>query len=123
MYQVGGQSFLDLCGEFAFTPWHAEFLHKKGVTDRTPQAGDLAFQNWDLNGTGNNNLDKIDHVEFVERDNGDGTITTVGGNVDDGVRRRVRSKSYLVVTAHWWKLIPSTSAPVDEIGETCMIYA
>jgi hypothetical protein len=106
MGDVGGEELLKAVGCFALTTAHAQFLYGKGVTNRPAifSVGALVFQNWDLNGTGNGNLGKIDHVEFVERDNTDGTITTVGGNVNNGIYRRVRSRQYAVVQAEWWKL-------------------
>jgi hypothetical protein len=107
-----GLAGLELIGDYALTTAHASFLHKKGVTSRpdTFLSGAFIFQNWDLNGTGNGDLAKIDHVELVEKDNGNGTVTTVGGNVDNGVRRRIRSKAYCVVIAEWWKLLPENAA-------------
>lgn len=112
-YDIGGDALVNIFGLYAYTPWHAAYLHKKGVTGRPDKlpTGALAFQNWDLNGTGNGNLDKIDHVEFVETDHGDGTATYVGGNVSNAVKRTRRSKAYLVVVAEWWKLLPFSPAP------------
>lgn len=106
MFDVGGEELLSAAGCFALTTAHAQFLHERGVTDRPERLspGALAFQNWDRDGVGNSNLEKIDHVEFVKRDNGDGTATFVGGNVANGVRERTRSTVYLVVQAEWWKL-------------------
>lgn len=115
--QLFGWAGLRAIGDYALTTAHAAFLHAKGVTDRPDvlSPGAFAFQNWDRNGTGNANLYKIDHVEIVERDNGDGTATFIGGNVDNGVRRRRRSKAYLVVQAEWWKLFPvPRPRPTDE---------
>lgn len=108
-----GVAGLKAIGDYALTTAHASFLHGKGVTSRpgTFPPGAFAFQNWDLNGVGNGNLDKIDHVEMVEQDHQDGTVTYVGGNVANGVRRRRRAKGYCVVIAEWWKLLPS--APVS----------
>lgn len=102
-------------GLYALTTAHAAYLHEKGVTSRPDvfPAGAFIFQNWDLNGTGNGNLGKIDHVEVVENDNRDGTVTTVGGNVSNGVRRRRRAKGYCVVVAEWWKLLPSVHVPPE----------
>jgi hypothetical protein len=103
-------------GLYALTTAHARYLHGKGVTSRpaTFPTGAFAFQNWDLDGTGNGNLDKIDHVEVVEEDHGDGTATFVGGNVDNGVRRRHRAKGYCVVIAEWWKLLDLISVPAAD---------
>lgn len=105
-------------GLYALTTAHAAYLHRKGVTSRpgTLTPGALAFQNWDLNGTGNGNLGKIDHVEFVEVDHGDGTATFIGGNVSNSVKRSRRSKAYLVVQAEWWKVPGVSSAPVTSKG-------
>ena len=112
-YNLLGHAGLRAVGDYALTTAHAAFLHRKGVTSRPDvfPEGAWVFQNWDLNGTGNGNLGRIDHVEIVEKDNRNGTITTVGGNVDNGVRRRTRSKSYAVVIAEWWKILPPVSVP------------
>lgn len=103
-------------GLYALTTAHARYLHGKGVTSRpaTFPPGAFAFQNWDLDGTGNGNLGKIDHVEVVEEDHGDGTATFTGGNVDNGVRRRRRAKGYCVVIAEWWKLLDFVSVPAAD---------
>lgn len=108
-----GVAGLKAIGDYALTTAHASFLHGKGVTSRpgTFPTGAFAFQNWDLNGVGNGNLNKIDHVEMVEQDHQDGTATYVGGNIANGVRRRRRAKGYCVVIAEWWKLLPN--APVS----------
>ena len=42
------------------------------------------------------------HVGMVVRDNGDGTVTTIEGNVSDGVRSRTRKKSDLHGFVAWW---------------------
>lgn len=118
-YDTVGANGLKTIGDFAFTPWHAAFLHDKGMTSRPAKLlpGSFAFQNWDLNGTGNGNLSKIDHVEIVETDHGDGTATYVGGNVGNAVKRSRRSKAYLVVVAEWWKLLPDPSpSPAPSVG-------
>jgi len=108
-----GDAGLKAIGDYALTTAHAAFLHRKGVTSRPAvlPPGAFAFQNWDLDGTGNGNLPRIDHVETVETDHGDGTATFIGGNVDNGVRRRRRAKGYLVVIAEWWKLLPVVAPP------------
>lgn len=113
-YRLLGDAGLKRVGMYALTTAHAAYLHGKGVTSRPAvfPSGAYIFQNWDLNGTGNGNLGKIDHVEIVEKDNQDGTVTTVGGNVDNGVRRRTRARAYCVVIAEWWKLLPVTPVPV-----------
>jgi hypothetical protein len=112
-YDLLGDIGLRIVGDYALTTAHAAYLHEKGVTSRPSvlEPGSFAFQNWDLNGSGNDHLGLIDHVEIVERDNGDGTATFIGGNVRDAVRRTRRSKDYLVVVAAWWKLLPTVPAP------------
>lgn len=116
-YDLLGDAGLKTVGDYALTTAHARYLHEKGVTSRPSvfPTGAFIFQNWDLNGTGNGNLGRIDHVEVVERDNHNGTVTTVGGNVDNGVRRRTRAKAYCVVIAEWWKLPGlAVSAPSND---------
>lgn len=117
-YDLLGDAGMEEIGDYALTTAHAAYLHEKGVTSRPDKlpVGAFAFQNWDLNGTGNGNLQKIDHVEVVEIDHGDGTATFVGGNVDNGVRRRRRAKAYLVVVAEWWKILSAAFAETDDAG-------
>jgi CHAP domain. len=55
--------------------------------------GAVVFFDW----AGTKTIDGIDHVGLVERDNGDGTITTIEGNTGNGkVERRVRPKWQVV---------------------------
>lgn len=75
-------------------PWCPSVLNKlvaegkwKGRND--PQPGDLVLFDWDQDGV-------ADHVGIVERDNGDGSITTIEGNTgnpstgQEGVWERTR---------------------------------
>jgi hypothetical protein len=46
---------------------------------------------------------KAGHVGMVICDNGNGTITTIEGNVSNGVRSHVRKKKDLHGFITWWK--------------------
>ena len=56
-----GASVMGLSGEKEYDP------------NYSPQPGDVVLFNWDADGS-------TDHVGFVVKDNGDGTITTIEGN-------------------------------------------
>ncbi|GAA3441228.1 CHAP domain-containing protein [Planomonospora venezuelensis] len=70
--------------------------------------GAVAF--FDLDADDGDGIYKIDHVGLVKRDNGDGTITTVEGNTDNGrVERRVRPGSDVV--GYGYPEYPAAGAP------------
>lgn len=65
-----------------------------------PVAGDIAIFDWQHDG-------KVDHVGLFEKDNGDGTITTIEGNTSDGnpsnggcVERKIRKKTLVAAFIH-----------------------
>lgn len=89
----------------AYTPSTASWYQQRGLTSKTPRAGDLVFFDWPGDG-----VDRISHVGFVEAVAANGTLTTIegnttqgsGGNQRDGgyVARRSRSQSAVVLFAH-----------------------
>ncbi|MFE3448822.1 CHAP domain-containing protein [Nonomuraea sp. NPDC059194] len=77
----------------AYTVTFAKWFkaNKRWGTKSTP--GAVVFFSW----KGGKDLDDIQHVGFVEKDNGDGTISTIEGNTGNGkVEQRVRPKSQVV---------------------------
>ncbi|GAA3448143.1 CHAP domain-containing protein [Planomonospora venezuelensis] len=88
---VGEQTGLrPTVGWDAYTVAHADWFaaNKRWGADAKP--GAVVFFDWD----GGKDTSGIDHVGFVKKDNGDGTITTIEGNTGNGkVEQRVRPKS------------------------------
>lgn len=91
-HQTGGKAWLKKAGKYAYTPYHAQFFKKKKRWGRKPRAGALVFYDW----SGGNGISGIDHIERVEAINSDGSFYTIGGNVDDKVKRIRRSMKFVV---------------------------
>ncbi|MEU8272155.1 CHAP domain-containing protein [Sphaerisporangium sp. NPDC049002] len=88
--QLGMQ---DTVGTDAYTVAHAKWFASQDRWGSTPRPGAVVFFDW---GRGKS-LDDIDHVGFVVKDNGDGTIKTVEGNTGNGkVEIRTRPTSQVV---------------------------
>ncbi|GII63832.1 hypothetical protein Skr01_39170 [Sphaerisporangium krabiense] len=83
--QLGMQ---DTMGSDAYTVAHAKWFAQQGRYGETPRPGAVAFFAW--NGT--KSVDAIEHVGFVVKDNGDGTIKTIEGNTGNG-KVEVRTRS------------------------------
>ncbi|MDA2178621.1 phage tail tip lysozyme [Bacillus cereus] len=86
--QVGAT---DICGKFAYTPYHASFFKNKGAWYTTPKKGDYAFFH---------NGKRICHIGWVEKVIDSNTVQTIEGNTGSGsnadggqVQRRKRSIS------------------------------
>lgn len=80
-------------GSDAYTVEHAKWFAEHGRWGKTPEPGAVVFFDW----SGGDNIYGIDHVGFVVRDNGDGTIETIEGNTGNGaVEQRTRSKYHVV---------------------------
>jgi hypothetical protein len=74
----------------AYTVEHARWFKNNHRWGTVPQPGAVVFFSW----SGSKRLDGINHVGFVIKDNGDGTIKTVEGNTGGGqVQIRTRPKS------------------------------
>lgn len=83
--QVGLQ---DVVGQFAYTPWHAEWFYKQGLWGQTPKVGAIVFFDW----AGTKVRAAIDHVAIVEAVEPTGAIITLEGNsVNNNVQRTRRS--------------------------------
>ncbi|MCG5217432.1 CHAP domain-containing protein [Streptosporangium sp. KLBMP 9127] len=77
----------------AYTVTHAEWFRDNNRWGGKPKRGAVVFFSW----SGGKSIDSINHVGFVMKDNGDGTIKTVEGNTGSGqVQVRTRPKSQVV---------------------------
>ncbi|SDJ76800.1 CHAP domain-containing protein [Nonomuraea maritima] len=77
----------------AYTVAHAKWFKNNGRFGDVAKPGSVVFFSW----SGSDRIRDINHVGFVEKDNGDGTITTIEGNTGRGrVEERVRPKSQVV---------------------------
>ncbi|MEV0595884.1 CHAP domain-containing protein [Nonomuraea cavernae] len=73
----------------AYTVTHAQWFADKGRWGTTPKPGAVVFFAW----SGSKSISSINHVGFVVKDNGNGTLTTIEGNTGNGkVEERVRPK-------------------------------
>ncbi|MBG0833288.1 CHAP domain-containing protein [Planomonospora sp. ID67723] len=88
---VGEQTGLrPTVGWDAYTVAHADWFKANKRWGAEAKPGAVVFFDWD----GGKDTSGIDHVGFVKKDNGDGTITTIEGNTGNGnVEQRVRPKS------------------------------
>ncbi|NUR86721.1 MAG: CHAP domain-containing protein [Nonomuraea sp.] len=77
----------------AYTVTHAKWFKNNKRWGTTAKPGSVVFFSWN----GSKSLDAIQHVGFVIKDNGNGTIKTVEGNTGNGeVEERTRPKSQVV---------------------------
>ncbi|MEV4288048.1 CHAP domain-containing protein [Nonomuraea bangladeshensis] len=77
----------------AWTVAHAKWFKNNDRFGTVAKPGAVVFFSW----SGSKDLDAINHVGFVEKDNQDGTISTIEGNTGNGkVEERVRPKSQVV---------------------------
>ncbi|WP_049569862.1 CHAP domain-containing protein [Nonomuraea sp. SBT364] len=77
----------------AYTVTHAKWFAANDRWGTEAKPGAVVFFAW----SGSKSLDAIQHVGFVVKDNGDGTISTVEGNTGNGrVEERVRPTSQVV---------------------------
>jgi hypothetical protein len=91
---VGAQAGIrPTMGWDAYTVAHAKWFKANHQWGNVAKPGAVVYFAWD----GSKSLDSIDHVGFVKKDNGNGTITTIEGNTGNGkVAERVRPKSQVV---------------------------
>ncbi|MEV0627619.1 CHAP domain-containing protein [Nonomuraea wenchangensis] len=77
----------------AYTVTHAKWFAANDRWGTEAKPGAVVFFSW----SGSKSLSAIDHVGFVVKDNGDGTISTIEGNTGNGkVEERVRPASQVV---------------------------
>lgn len=82
----------DWAGQFAYTPFHAQWFKKEGAWGTKPEPGAIVFFDW----SGTKSLDNIDHVGIVEKVDGS-TIHTIEANVDGmHLRRKERTTDSIV---------------------------
>ncbi|MEU5883305.1 CHAP domain-containing protein [Spirillospora sp. NPDC047279] len=91
---VGAQTGVKGMGWDAYTVQHAKWLEKQGRWGQTAKPGALVFFDWQNGSSGG--IGGIDHVGMVVKDNGDGTVSTVEGNISNSVVKKTRSKSSIV---------------------------
>ncbi|KAB2343114.1 CHAP domain-containing protein [Actinomadura rudentiformis] len=90
---IGEQlSFGHSMGSDAWTVEHAKWFQSRNRWGSKPQPGAIVFFNW----SGSKNIDDIEHVGMVIKDNGDGTIQTVEGNTSNAVKIENRSPGQIV---------------------------
>ncbi|MFG6192848.1 CHAP domain-containing protein [Nonomuraea sp. JJY05] len=88
--QTGARSQI---GWDAWTVAHAKWFAANHRFGTEAKPGAVVYFSW----SGSKNLNDINHVGFVEKDNGDGTISTIEGNTGNGkVEERIRPKSQVV---------------------------
>ncbi|GII77265.1 hypothetical protein Sru01_22470 [Sphaerisporangium rufum] len=93
---VGTQLGLqDTVGVDAYTVEHAKWFAAQGRWGTAARPGAVVFFGWN----GGKGFYDIDHVGFVLRDNGDGTIQTVEGNTDNG-RVEIREREVAKVVGY-----------------------
>ncbi|MFF4778137.1 CHAP domain-containing protein [Microtetraspora fusca] len=91
---VGEQAGLrPVLGWDAYTVQHAKWFQDNHRWGNTPQPGAVVFFDWH----GGKDISGIDHVGFVIKDNGDGTIKTVEGNTGNG-KVEIRTRPMTQVT-------------------------
>ncbi|MFC4529669.1 CHAP domain-containing protein [Sphaerisporangium dianthi] len=79
-------------GQFAYTPFHAEWFTDHGAWGTTPKPGAVVFFDWG----GSDVVENIDHVGIVTSVDGD-TIHTIEGNIDGQyAKTKVRDQTYVV---------------------------
>ncbi|QYC40999.1 CHAP domain protein [Nonomuraea coxensis DSM 45129] len=77
----------------AYAVTHAKWFEANQRFGTAPKPGAVVFFSW----SGSKDLDAIDHVGFVVKDNGDGSLTTIEGNTGNGkVEQRTRPTSQVV---------------------------
>ncbi|GGK93252.1 hypothetical protein Sme01_59070 [Sphaerisporangium melleum] len=91
---VGAQlGMQETVGEDAYTVEHAKWFAARDRWGTTPKPGAVVFFSFN----GGKSIDSIEHVGFVIKDNGDGTIKTVEGNTSGGkVEIRTRPAAQVV---------------------------
>jgi cell wall-associated NlpC family hydrolase len=76
-------------GTDAYTVSHAKWFKDHDRWGKKARPGAVVFFAWD----GSKSIGAIEHVGFVVKDNGNGTITTVEGNTGNSVDKKIRPKS------------------------------
>ncbi|MFD0854670.1 CHAP domain-containing protein, partial [Actinomadura adrarensis] len=85
---VGEKANAKGIGADAWTVAHAKWFKDNDRLGQEAKPGSVVFFSWDGGGISSN-----EHVGFVVKDNGDGTITTIEGNTENAVKKKIRDKS------------------------------
>ncbi|MBE1533157.1 CHAP domain-containing protein [Actinomadura algeriensis] len=91
---LGSQTGVKNMGWDAYTVQHASWFKDQGSWGHEAKPGAVVFYDWSAGSGGD--IGDIDHVGIVEKDNGDGTISTIEGNVDNSVQEKTRDKGQVV---------------------------
>ncbi|MEV1202075.1 CHAP domain-containing protein [Microbispora rosea] len=89
-------------GSDAYTVEHAQWFADHGRWGHTPKPGAVVFFSW----SGSEDIDDIQHVGFVVKDNGNGTIQTIEGNTGDGGAVEVRTRPTSQVAGYGYPMYP-----------------
>ncbi|WP_182900974.1 CHAP domain-containing protein [Microbispora sp. H10830] len=93
-------------GSDAYTVEHARWFADHGRWGRTPKPGAVVFFNWN----GSKDIDDVEHVGFVVKDNGDGTIRTIEGNTGDGGAVEARTRPTWQVAGYGYPMYPGDAS-------------
>ncbi|RSN67325.1 CHAP domain-containing protein [Actinomadura sp. WAC 06369] len=91
---LGSQTGVKNMGWDAYTVQHASWFKDQDRWGQEAKPGAVVFYDWGAGSGGS--IGAIDHVGIVEKDNGDGTIDTIEGNVDNSVQEKTRDKGQVV---------------------------
>lgn len=89
---LGAQVGVKNMGWDAYTVQHASWFEDTGRWGKKAKPGAVVFFDWDRGSS----ISAIDHVGIVVKDNGDGTVSTIEGNTNNQVQKKVRDKSLIV---------------------------
>lgn len=91
---LGAQTGVKNMGWDAYTVQHASWFKKTDRWGHKAKPGSIVFFDWTKGSKGR--IGDIDHVGIVVKDNGNGTISTIEGNTENTVNKKVRAKSTVV---------------------------
>ncbi|XRQ16175.1 CHAP domain-containing protein [Actinomadura welshii] len=89
---LGAQTGVKNMGWDAYTVQHASWFKDTGRWGKKAKPGSVVFFDWDRGSS----ISAIDHVGIVVKDNGNGTVSTIEGNTNNKVQKKVRDKSLIV---------------------------
>ncbi|QFG27606.1 CHAP domain-containing protein [Actinomadura sp. WMMB 499] len=78
----------------AYTVTHANWFKDQDRWGQKAKPGAIVFFDWGAGSDGD--IGDIDHVGIVEKDNGDGTVSTIEGNSNNAVEEKTRDKGQIV---------------------------
>lgn len=114
-YQSGNYQAVCFGTDYAYTVYHAQRFQKAGqwysgttANVKKAQPGDIVFFDWG----GTDSVGAIDHVGVVEKNNGNGTVTTIEGNISNKCMRKTRDASTIAGYGRP-KYTGTSSSPAD----------